>query len=197
MNKQVLSLMLSMICAFSLSITAGEAKKVSFGLKVMFGGRYDNIRMCVASDTGVKGGIIADIMLNTRIEINDNATVTFELPVMRPILFAFAFKMLQFEPEFTFEFRKKINDDVNLIFGPGIGVSFHYGPDYHSDKKNRGDSFFAAGPFISGLCGFQFTSGRNKMVGLRAFYAPLFSGESELSPGTILGGVLEGHFDFK
>ncbi len=86
-----------------------------------------------------------------------------------------------------------------MIFGPGVGVSFHYGPDYHSDRKNKGDSFFAAGPLISGLCGLGFNSskGKKRMIGLRAFYIPLFSGENDLSPGTVIGGVLEGHFDFK
>ncbi len=191
--------MFLLIGEFSFSIAAGEAKKVSFGLKIMFGGRYDNMRMCVASDTGAKGGIIADIMLNTRIGISENVDVTFELPVMRPILFAFAFKMLQFEPELTFEFRKNIGNDINMLFGPGIGLSLHYGPDYHSDRKNRGDSFFAAGPFVSGLLGIQFkdTTGKDKVIGVRAFYVPLFSKDSDLSPGTVLGGVLEGHFYFK
>jgi hypothetical protein len=155
---------------YHFSVFADNDNTVSFGVKVMFGGRYDNMRMCVASDTGVKGGIIADVMLLARFKLSENSAVAFELPVMRPILFAAAFKMLQFEPEFTFEFRKKMSDDVDLVVGPGIGVSLHHGPDYHSDRKNRGPSFFAVGPFISGLCAISFkgSSSRKKMVGIRA-----------------------------
>lgn len=198
--KYNLSLMgILVTCLFIFSVFSDDTKTVSVGIKVMFGGRYDNMRMCVASDSGVKGGIIADVMLLTRFKLNTNTSLTFELPVMRPILFAAAFKMLQFEPQFTFEFTKKIHNDVHVIFGPGLGISFHYGPDYHSDKKNRGDSFFAAGPLVSGLCGLEFNSSKDKKrrLGLRAFYIPLFSGKSTLSPGTVLGGVIEGHFDFK
>jgi hypothetical protein len=36
--------------------------------------------------------------------------VGLNLPVMRPILFAAAFEMLQFEPEFTFQYRSRDND---------------------------------------------------------------------------------------
>lgn len=178
---------------------SGETRDVSFGIHFMVGGRYDNMRMCVASPAGKKGGPIADIMFDTKYRINDNMSIAFNLPVMRPILFAAAFKMLQFEPQFSFEFRKNIKDDKDLIIGPGLGASFHYGPDYKSDKEDRGDSFFAIGPFISSLFGYQFkgSSGNNKIFGLRAFYVPLFSGESDLSPGTVIGGALEGHFSFR
>ena len=116
------------------SSLSAEAKDVSFGIHFMVGGRYDNIRMCVASPAGKKGGPIADIMFDTKFRVNDNLSIAFNLPVMRPILFAAAFKMLQFEPQFSFEFRKNIKDDKDLIIGPGLGASFHYGPDYKSDK---------------------------------------------------------------
>lgn len=181
------------------SVFSENDKNISVGIKVMFGGRYDNMRMCVASDSGVKGGIIADVMLLTRFKLNSNTAVVFELPVMRPILFVAAFKMLQLEPQFTLEFTREINDNVEFVFGPGIGLSLHYGPDYHSEKNNRGASFFAAGPLISGLFGFNFngSNGKRRTIGLRPFYIPLFSGKSSLSPGTVLGGVIEGQFDFK
>ena len=198
--KKYVTLLLFPILFTSVNITiAGDVKDVTFGIHFMVGGRYDNMRMCVGSPAGVKGGPIADIMFDTKFRVNDNLSVAFNLPVMRPILFAAAFKMLQFEPQFSFEFRKNIKDDKDLIIGPGLGVSFHYGPDYKSEKENKGDSFFAAGPFISGLFGYQFSgsSGRAKLFGLRAFYVPLFSGESDLSPGTVFGGALEGHFSFR
>ena len=187
------------LCIYVNSSFCGEAKDVSLGIHFMVGGRYDNMRMCVGSEAGIKGGPIADIMFDTRFRVNDKLSIAFNLPIMRPILFAAAFKMLQFEPQFSFEFRKNIKEDKDLIIGPALGASFHYGPDYKSDKENKGDSFFAVGPFISGLFGYQFkgSSGKNKIFGLRAFYVPLFSGESDLSPGTVIGGALEGHFRFR
>ncbi len=197
--KKYATILLFPILFTSVNITfAGDVKDVTFGIHFMVGGRYDNMRMCVASPAGAKGGPIADIMFDTKFRVSDNLSIGFNLPVMRPILFAAAFKMLQFEPQFSFEFRKNIKDDRDLVFGPGLGVSLHYGPDYKSDKDNKGDSFFAAGPFISGLFGYRFSgsSGKSKLFGVRAFYIPLFSGESDLSPGTVFGGALEGHFDF-
>jgi len=200
MKKEIVgSLFFVILFTYISSSFSEEANNVSFGIHFMVGGRYDNMRMCVASPAGAKGGPIADIMFDTKFRVNDNMSIAFNLPVMRPILFAAAFKMLQFEPQFSFEFRKNIKDDKDLIIGPGLGASFHYGPDYKSDKKDKGESFFAMGPFISGLFGYQFSgsSGKNKMFGLRAFYAPLFSGDSDLSPGTVVGGAVEGHFDFR
>ncbi len=172
---------------------------IEFGVKVMFGGRYDNLRMCVASDAGIKGGIIADIMLLTRFPLNDDTKLSLEIPVMRPILFATAFKMLQFEPQVTLEFKNDLDNGIALIAGPGLGLSFHYGPDYLSDNEdNRGDSFFAMGPMLSGTIGFAHSNEarREKRVGLRCFYIPLFSPNDENNNGTVIGGVLEGYFDF-
>ncbi|MBK8805516.1 MAG: hypothetical protein IPO21_02240 [Bacteroidales bacterium] len=80
----------------------------------------------MASDAGVKGGMIADIMLLTRWQKSENFAVMFELPVMRPILFILAFDMLQFEPQLNFEFSKKIGDNSKLILSPGVGLSLHY-----------------------------------------------------------------------
>jgi hypothetical protein len=122
----------------------------------MAGGRYDNVRMCVATGSGVKGGPVADIMFLTKYTFTEKSSVTFNLPVMRPLLFALAFQMLQFEPEFTFQYRKVLNDSKAVLTGPGLGVSLNYGPDYTSGLKNRGDSFFAAGPFISWQFGLEF-----------------------------------------
>jgi len=165
---------------------------------MMVGGRYDNMRMCVATPAGVKGGPIADIALDTRFAIGDNAAAAISLPLMRPILFGIAFKMLQFEPEVTLEFARGASDRAQFVVGPGLGVSLHYGPDYRSDTSNKGGSFFAAGPFVSCLLGVQSPGKRVKQraLGVRAFYVPLFSGASDLSPGTVLGGALEGRLQF-
>lgn len=167
-----------------------ETSKNTYGILFMAGGRYDDVRMCVASPAGVKGGTMADIMLITKHRLNENHSIAFNLPLMRPILFGIAFKMLQFEPEVTFEYNKLINEKIDLVTGPGIGISFHYGPDYQSDLDNRGESFFAMGPFLSWQAGIAFKKeGAVKSVaGLKAFYAPLFA--KDRTPGTVLGGAL-------
>lgn len=163
---------------------------LSYGILYMAGGRYDDVRMCVASAAGVKGGPMADIMFLTKYTFSEKSALTFNLPVMRPLLFGLAFQMLQFEPEFTFQYRKVLNDSKALLTGPGLGVSLNYGPDYKSDLKNRGDSFFAAGPFISWQFGLEFRgSQKTRVAGIRVFYIPLTA--KEHSDGIVLGGALE------
>lgn len=194
-----LLIIILLITMLPLPLFAEDHGAIIFGVKAMFGGRYDDMRMCVASDTGVKGGTVADVMLLTQFRIKEKTALNIEIPVMRPILFAAAFDMLQFEPEVTVEFSKKLSDNTDMIFGPGIGASFHYGPDYHSNnKENRGESFFAAGPLVSTLYGFRVKKaiGKANIFGIRAFYIPLFSRTSDLSPGTVVGGVLEAHLYF-
>lgn len=178
---------------------AQESGTVSVGIHVMVGARYDNMRMCVASPAETKGGPVADVMLDVKFALTDEVALGINIPVMRPILFAAAFKMLQFEPAVSLEYKHKIAEDKYVILGPSIGASFHYGPDYRSDKDTKGEPFFAAGPYISQLLGLNFegSSGRDKTIGLRVFYIPLFSGESDLSPGTVVGGALEWHVMFK
>jgi len=163
--------------------------RFSHGVLFMAGGRYDNLRRCAATPAGTKGGPIADIILVTKYKLNDNHALTFNLPLMRPVLFGLAFKMLQFEPEFTFEYNKAINEKINFITGPGLGVSFHYGPDYQSKLRDLNNSFFAIGPFISWQTGFAFKKeGRvRSSAGLKAFYVPLFAKDRT---GNVLGGAL-------
>jgi len=160
---------------------------LSAGARFMAGGRYDNLRMCVGSDAGVKGGPMADIQLALKYSIGSKYAVSFNLPLMRPILFWTAFDMLQFEPEFTFEYMTPMSGGYSFTTGPGLGVSLHYGPDYESDLDNRGEDFFAAGPYISYMCGIVLGSG--SVLGVRAIYVPLFS--KEYSTGTVLGAALE------
>ncbi len=164
--------------------------KFSYGVLLLAGGRYDNFRRCAATPAGTKGGPIADVMFITRYKLNENHSIVFDLPVMRPLLFGFAFKMLQFEPEFTFEYQKLLNEKLNFITGPGIGLSFHYGPDYKSELKDLKNSFFALGPFFSWNTGLVFKrdSKLKSTAGLKAFYVPLFA--RDRSTGTVLGGAL-------
>jgi len=194
MKKRILLLSIIM-SIFAGSLLADNQNNTILGIKIMAGGRYDDIRMCVGSDAGVKGGPIADVMLLFKKSIKPNVDLAFELPVMRPILFGAAFKMLQFEPQVSMEFNKQISNKSSLVLAPGAGISFHYGPDYKSDLDNRGEDFFAAGPIVSGLIGYSFNN-KKRIAGIRFFYTPLFSSESSLSPGQVLGVVLETHFHF-
>ena len=120
----------------------------SYGILVMAGGRYDNYRMCVASPAGVKGGTMADIMFVARHRLNDYRSLTFNLPVMRPVLFGLAFQMLQFEPEMTLECNKLISERINLVTGPGIGISFHYGPFPQLFAKDRSPGTVLGGALL-------------------------------------------------
>ncbi|MDG5814621.1 hypothetical protein QA601_06010 [Chitinispirillales bacterium ANBcel5] len=199
LNKLMKTVYLSLLVLLTLfySVSAQNNTKISLGINVMLGARYDDTRMCVASPAGVKGGPIADVMFNTRLHFNDTWSVGFKLPIMRPILFATAFDMLQFEPEFIVEYTHQISDDIGLVVGPGLGISFHYGPDYKTEQDDSDPhKFAAAGPFISALIGmkFQSSAGSSRIIGLRPFYAPLFS--DDYRSGTVLGAALEGHFDF-
>ncbi|MHC1703564.1 MAG: hypothetical protein AB9846_06620 [Tenuifilaceae bacterium] len=196
MNKLLLLAGVLLSLAYSSYGQDSEKSKKSYGILFMSGGRYDNLRRCAATSAGTKGGPIADIMLVTRKTISDKYALTFNLPVMRPILFGLAFKMLQFEPEFILEMNKHLSDRVDLVAGPGVGVSFHYGPDYKSELKDPDNSFFAIGPFFSWQTGIAFKRDgiAKSTVGLKAFYTPLFAKDRNV--GTVLGGALFYKFMF-
>ncbi len=188
-NFIISSLILLTLTPFTYGQNSTE-KKITYGILFMAGGRYDNFRRCAATSQGTKGGPIADIMFVSKYKIDNNHAITFNLPVFRPILFGIAFKMLQFEPEFTYEYSKTINDRVNFITGPGLGVSFHYGPDYKSKLKDLNASFFAIGPYFSWQNGFAFKRDGvvKSFAGISAFYVPLFAKDRDA--GTVLGGAL-------
>lgn len=190
--KKTLFIIGLIVTVFAQSIHAQDASesKFSYGVLFMTGGRYDNLRRCAATSPGTKGGPIADVMFITKYKVNSNHYLTFNLPVFRPIMFGVAFKMLQFEPEFTYEYSKNINEKINFVTGPGLGISFHYGPDYQSQLRDLNNSFFAIGPFFSWQTGFAFK--RDGIVkssaSIKAFYVPLFA--KDRSMGTVLGGAL-------
>ncbi|MDA3892245.1 MAG: hypothetical protein PF517_11335 [Salinivirgaceae bacterium] len=167
-----------------------ESKKFSVGIMAMGGGRYDDVRMCVASPAGVKGGPIGDIMLAFRHRKNDKFAFVFNLPVFRPVLFAAAFNLLQFEPEVNFEIHKAINEKRNFFSGPGLGLSLNYGPDYKSNKNNPTESFFSIGPIINYQVGFLFKTKVQNSIVLKAFYIPLFSSNGH-DNGNVAGGALQ------
>jgi hypothetical protein len=178
-----------------LALSARDNPSVVIGFHLLAGGRYDDVRMCVGSPKGVKGGPIMDVYVDIRFPLTDNDFLTLNIPVMRPILFGAAFKMLQFEPQLTYEHRFDNGDKPGLVLGAGLGVVFHYGPDYNSSPENTGPSFFAMGPLISGSAGIllEGKSG-NWIPGLKAFYSPLFS--PDYRTGHIFGGGLELHYEF-
>jgi len=184
-----IAMILSTFASLSFAQQKGDMR---LGILVMVGGRYDNLRMCVASKSGVKGGVIADVMLTGRYAINDQLGMGFNVPVMRPILFGLAFKMLQFEPEMVLDFKTRVSDKIDFIAAPSLGISLHYGPDYKSDRTNRSPSFFAAGPIAGVHLGVGFKDGNGvtkNIVGIKPFYAGLFTREH--GTGTVIGGVLE------
>jgi hypothetical protein len=178
------------------------ARATIFGIAIRAGGRFDNVRKCVASPTGTKGGPAADISVFADVPVGDHATVHVDLPLMRPILFGAAFKMLQFEPSVGLLFRKVTDGKVDVIAGPTLGVSLHYGPDYTSERSGAGrkPSFFAMGPQIGGYVGLDFKRPEerfNFQLGLSPFVTPLFGvNDPQDHRGIVAGGLLDALFRF-
>jgi hypothetical protein len=199
---------LGLVLGLALPASAAEGDGTSdpratiFGIAIRAGGRFDNVRKCVASPTGTKGGPAADISVFAEIAVSDTASVHINLPLMRPILFAAAFKMLQFEPEVQLLFRKVTDGKVDFVAGPSLGISLHYGPDYTSERSGSGrkPSFFAMGPQIGGYFGLDFKRPDerfNFQLGLSPFVTPLFGvNDPEKHRGVVAGGLLDALFRF-
>ncbi len=140
------------LCALSLGLAlpgtalATDTPGAAYGLAIRMGGRFDNMRMCVATPEGFTAGPMADISLFTEKGFGDKLALNFTLPVFRPILFGAAFRMMQFEPDFTLLYRIEGSGDADWVVGPTAGVSLHFGPDNLSSAANRGIEFFAWGP---------------------------------------------------
>jgi hypothetical protein len=194
-----LFMMASPACAQDLS----TENQVIFGFKITAGGRYDNVRMCVATPSGTKGGPAMDISAFAEVGLRDNVSLLVNIPVMRPILFGVAFQMLQFEPEVALLFRKVNDGKVDLVAGPSLGIIFHYGPDYESSNSgnDRGPSFFAMGPKIGGYLGVDFKRDKetfNMQLGVSPYVSPLFGiNDPDEHKGVVVGGTLDGVFRFK
>lgn len=176
--------------------------QVIFGFAIRAGGRFDNVRMCVATPPDTKGGPAADISFFTEFDVGNDMSLHVDVPVFRPILFGLGFKMLQFEPSATLKFRKVNDGKVDLVAGPTLGISLHYGPDYHSDLSGdqRGPSFFALGPIIGGYFGLDFKRPDktfNFELGVTPYVTPLFGvADSDKHKGVVVGGLLDGSFKF-
>lgn len=195
--KKYIIIVLLFLSLFAFADEGRPEKPFRLSVNVLGGGRYDNLRMCVASPAGVPGGPVADVMAGFYYQKKENLAFGFKLPVFRPLLFAAAFKMLQFEPEFVLDYGVKLSEKVQLALVSGLGVSLHYGPDYHSERSGTGrtEDFFSAGPMISQLVGIKWINrkGKQGLIGLRFFYTPLFS--QDRGVGTVLGAALEARFD--
>ena len=182
------------LLAYFVSISHAN-DKTQTGVVFLAGIRYDDLRMCVATPAGVKGGPIGDIMAAFRVPVDEKSSVGFKLPVMRPILFGTAFRMLQFEPEITLEYTPSGTLGNHLFIESGIGGSFHWGPDYTTERDAADrENFFAAGPIISSLFGFRLPGPESKRryIGLKLFYSALFS--KERPRGTVFGTAIETGF---
>jgi hypothetical protein len=173
-----------------------------FGVKIRIGGRFDNVRKCVASKTGTTGGIAADISAFAEFPAGNGTVVHIDLPVMRPILFAAAFHMLQFEPTVALKFHDTSGNKVGWVAGPALGVSLHYGPDYNSETSGDGRtaSFFALGPIIGAYAGLDFRrpgEAFNFQLGISPYVTPLFGiGDPQNHRGIVIGGLVDGTFRF-
>jgi hypothetical protein len=200
-TKTIIALMaLIWTLAYSTSAFAAEGDQAYvLGIKIRAGGRYDNVRRCVASSKGTPGGPAADISAFAEIPVGNDKALQIDLPVFRPILFAAAWGMLQFEPSATFRFRVADGGDIDWILGPTLGVSLHYGPDYQSDLHER--KFFAMGPIIGGYVGLDFLEPKdtfNFELGLTPYIIPLFGvDDSKNHKGIVAGALLDASFRFK
>ena len=175
---------------------------VFIGLKIKAGGRYDDVRMCVASPKGSKGGPAMDVTFYAELPVADKLSIGIDIPVFRPVMFGAAFEMLQFEPEVSFLFRVSQGDKRDVVIGPTLGGSFHYGPDYRSGRSGdeRGSSFFAAGPRIGAVVALDFKRPEKAFdfqLGLNPYVTPMLSGDGDDTyKGIVVGGSLDGTFKF-
>jgi hypothetical protein len=170
-----------------------------------FGGRYDNLRMCVASPAGAKGGIIAEFgSALIRLRINSLFSLDVNLPAGRAALFAARFKMLQWTPDLTFNFHIELAQSHEILLGPSIGLTFHYGPDYQTAEDDPDKiSFFAMGPKLSILVAYQRVLKEGRMlwtIGIRGFWEIFLIPDQPDVPyetGHSLGGMMENSFSWR
>ena len=173
-----------------------------WGLQILAGGRFDNVRMCVATPAGVKGGPAMDITVFAEIPIKRAISLGIHLPVFRPVMFGAAFKMLQFEPEVSLLIRAKQGIKTDLIVGPTLGITLHYGPDYTSagSGDNRGPAFFALGPRIGAYLGIDFKRPKrtfNFQLGFEPYVSPLIGvNDPNEHVGVVAGVMLIGGLRF-
>jgi len=182
----------------SIFITSGlwaqEQQGVSIGIRILAGGRYDNVRMCAASPAGVPGGPIGEVYFDIRVPVSERGALVINVPLFRPIVFAAAFDILQLEPTVMYEHTFGDGTGTQPVVGGGLGIILHHGPDYHSSQEDRGESFFSVGPLLNGFAGLKFGE-TNVTAGVKGFFSPLFT--ADRSTGVVAGGGLELQYNFE
>jgi hypothetical protein len=168
--------------------------KLRLGAGLRAGGRYDTVRMCVATGAGVRGGPAADVAFLLELPLRGTMSLQIDVPVMRPVLFAAAFEMLQFEPDAVLKFRRG-----RIVFGPSLGAILHYGPDFHSESSGPGrrPSFFALGPRLGGVVGYEWLRPHgwfDMQFNLHPYVSPLIPTAGGHDAGVVVGGALEADF---
>ena len=195
MKKVFFIIVLLSVIVFSAA--AEDGSSFSIGVSVAAGGRYDNVRMCIASPAGTPGGMALEpVGLVMEYRFNERFGMGMYLPIARPIIFAVNTQMLQFLPELVFNIHIPVDEFKTIVIHPAIGASLHYGPDYLSDKENRGIDFFAAGPRISILGGIALHKNENHefIFGLKPYAEFLFS---EYRSGFVAGGEIDFQYRYK
>lgn len=191
--KRIIFVCIGLMVFISSGLYAEEQQGVSFGIRILGGGRYDNVRMCVGSPAGVPGGPIGEVYFDIRVPVNESGSVVINVPLFRPIMFAAAFRMLQLEPTVMYEHSFGEAGGTHPIIGGGLGIILHHGPDYNSSQDERGESFFSIGPLFNGFAGLKIAES-NFTVGLKGFFSPLFT--ADRATGLVAGGGLELGYDF-
>lgn len=181
---------LTILTAAEEDITPSVDKERAFGFELMAGGRYDNMRMCVASPAGTNGGPVADIKLLMKFRMSLDWSMIVTIPVFRPILFGAAFKTLQYESDVAMEYKVKLTEKTDFVTGPGIGMSYNYGKGVE-----RADKFFSLGPMVSYYAAFDFKAPKTyaTRLGVQLFHVSLFKTVKNFSSddyGMVFGGAL-------
>ncbi len=177
------------------------ARDPVFGIRLRLGWKFDDLRMCGATGPSVPHGPDLDISAFAEIPLQGDASLDVNLPLFRPIMLAVAGGMVQFEPEATLLFRPATSGSSQLVAGPSLGLSLHYGPDLHSTMgAGRTPSFWAVGPRLGGYVGVDFvrpTETFNFQLGLHPYFEPLFAfGDARGRTGRVAGLTLDNSFRF-
>ena len=184
----------------SLTASAEPRDDAVVGIRLRIGWKLDNLRVCGATPPGVPHGPDIDISFFGEVPLKDGVSLDVNVPLFRPIMFAAAARLLQFEPEVTLLFRGAVSAQTDVIGGPSLGLSFNYAPDLNADfnSDDRSPSFFSIGPRIGGYVGVDFVrNGRrfNDQLGLHPYLLPLFSvRDPARHRGLVAGATVDNSF---
>jgi len=201
-NPHFLMSLLSLLPLLLPARASGQSG-MTLSTRARMGARYDDVRMCVATPAGVNGGPAGDVSALFSWSAGGDRRLELDLPVMRPILFGAAFRMLQFEPSLALTFQLDRTASRELRAGPVVGLSFHHGPDEDSEPSGEGrtDAFFALGPFVGGTGSITFLRPHGDFdlqIGVTVYATSLFSFDDDPNHGGfVFGGSLDVGFRFR